>query len=206
MDQEVRHDTVFDSDQLQIGEVYARALLDLGRKDNQVDQMVEQLDAVVAAIEDLPAFRAALESPRIPLAEKLQMLEKAFRDKVHAHLLNFLKVVARKGRLDCLPAIRVAAHRLHDEIAGRVQVRVTTAVPVPDATRQTLQQRLSEKFGKTAVVHYSVDPKIIGGLVVRVGDTVYDASVATQLKSARTRTIKRAVDAIRESVDKFLAS
>ncbi len=206
MDQELRHETVFDSDQLQIGEVYARALLDLGRKDDLVDQVVEQLDAVVAAVEGLPAFRAALESPRISLSEKLKLLEKAFGDRVHPHLLNFLKVAARKGRLDCLPAIRVAAHRLHDEMAGRVQVAVTTAVPVPDATRQELQKRLSEKFGKTAVVHYSVDPKIVGGLVVRIGDTVYDASVATQLKSARTRTIKRTVDAIRESVDKFLAS
>ena len=201
-----RQKTVFDTDQQQLGEVYAKALLGFGQQAGNLDELIEALDGVVDTLDSLPGFQAALESPRISLADKKGLLDKAFSGRVGDSMLNFLKVVAEKGRLDCLPAIRAAAHRLHDEMAGRVRAELITAIPVAESVRQKLQTRLGEVLGKQVVLAASVDPQIIGGMVVRVGDTVYDGSVSNQLKRVRQRAVKRSVDAIRESVERFLAS
>lgn len=201
----VRHQTVFDTDQQQLGEVYAKALLGFGQQAGNLDALTAQLDGVVDVIESLPDLQAALESPRISLAQKTGLLDKAFAGRIEGPMLNFLKVVAEKGRLDCLPAIRAAAHRLHDEMAGRVQAELITAIPVDESVHQKLQDRLGSLLGKQVVLTASVDPHVIGGMVVRVGDTVYDGSVANQLQRVRNRAVKRSIDAIRESVDRFLA-
>jgi F-type H+-transporting ATPase subunit delta len=119
-------------------------------------------------------------------------------------MLNFLKIVGRKSRFDCIASIRTSVHHLHDEIAGRVRATVTTAQPADDGAIKQLAQRLSRKFGKEVIISTETDPRIIGGLVVRVGDTVYDASIVNQLQQMRTKTVKRTSDAIRQSLDRFL--
>ena len=102
MDQEVSQSTVFDSDQQLLGEVYAKALLGLGQQQGIVDSLMDELDGVTDALNSLPKFQAALESPRIAVEEKQQLIDKAFAGKVQSPLLNFLKIVAAKGRFDCL--------------------------------------------------------------------------------------------------------
>ena len=205
MDQEVKHATVFDSDQQQIGNIYAKALLGVGQDAPSVDTLIEELDAVVDAVVSTPQLKSALESPRVSVAEKDRMVQKIFGDKVGKDLVNFLKVVGAKGRFDCLEAIRSSAHHLHDEMAGRVQATLTTAHQVDDSVRQKLESRLSDVFGKQVGLTAKVDSQIIGGMVVRVGDTVYDGSVVNQLGRVRVKAVKRATDAIRQSVEKFMA-
>jgi F-type H+-transporting ATPase subunit delta len=198
--------TVFDTDQQQLGDIYAKALLGAGAKSGSVDQLVEELKAVADAVVQLPKLAAALESPRVTVDAKTGLLEKAFGGKVSKDLLNFLKVAANKGRLDCLSAISSSAVRLNDEMAGRVAGTLTTADPVSDDVIERVAQKISGQIGKTVRLERVVDPEIIGGMVVRVGDTVYDGSVVSQLNQVKAKATKRAGDIIREKLEQFTSS
>lgn len=195
--------TVFDTDQQQLGDVYAKALLGAGAKSGSVDQLVEELQAVANAVSELPKLSAALESPRVDTAAKTGLLEKAFGGKVSKDLMNFLKVTASKGRLDCLSAISSSAVRLNDELAGRVSGTLTTAEPVTHDVVERVAEKISGQIGRKVRLEPVVDASIIGGMVVRVGDTVYDGSVISQLDQVKARATKRAGDIIRAKLEQF---
>ena len=204
MDEAPKQLTVFDADQQHIGDVYAKALLSVGKETGKIDELVDELDGFVDAVAKLPKLKAALESPRIPIANKEAMVEKAVGKKVSKDLLNFLKVVGRKNRFDCLSAIRGSAHRMHDEMSGRAQGTLTTASKVDKSVRDGIAAKLEKVLGQKVSLTCEVDPDIIGGLVVRVGDTVFDGSVANQLSQVRAKAIKAAGYSIRTSLDKFV--
>ena len=134
------------------------------------------------------------------------VVEKCFGNKVSRDLANFLKIVGNKDRFDCLSVMLDSARKMHDEMSGRVEATVTTAEAIDDQVRQKISDQLSNALGKAVNLTASVDPGIIGGMVVRVGDTVYDGSVVSQLAQVRSQTIKRATDAIRASIDRFTSS
>ncbi len=203
---EAKQPTVFDSDQQQLGDVYARALLAFAGDAGNVDQLVDELGEVVEAINGVAGLRSALESPRIGVDAKVGLLDKAFAGKVEKGLLHFLKVVGNKGRFDCLGAIASSARTLRDEMAGRVQAVVTSASPMDSEAVGRITDQLSKTLGKDVSLQVLVDPEILGGIVVRVGDTVYDGSVVNQLSQVRARAVKRASDAIREKLDRFTTS
>ena len=200
---ETKQTTVFDSEQQQLGNVYAKALLAFGAESGNLDQLVEELDGVVDAVQNVPGLQAALESPRIGAVEKSNLLDKAFADKVDKGLINFLKVVVGKGRFDCLGSIASSARSMQDEMSGRVQAVLTSASEVDEGVINKIAERLSKVLGKTVSLQSSVDPNILGGIVVRIGDTVYDGSVVNQLAQVRARAVKRASDAIREKLERF---
>lgn len=195
--------TVFDTDQQQLGDVYAKALLGAGAKSGSADKLVEELQAVSGAVAELPKLAAALESPRVDTSAKIQLLEKAFGDKISKDLMSFLKIAATRGRLDCLGAISSSAVRLNDELAGRVSGTLTTAGEVADDVVDRVAKKISDQIGKQVRLEPVVNPDIIGGMVVRVGDTVYDGSVVSQLDQVKARATKRAGEIIREKLEKF---
>ena len=204
--EETKQPTVFDTDQQQLGDVYAKAFLGFAKESNKLDELVGELGEVVGVFTALPKFRLAMESPRIDAADKVGMLEKGFRGKCSSELLNFLKLLAQKGRFDCLSSIHGSAVKAHDEMAGRVKATLTTASEVSDSLSSSIARKLSEILGKEVSLSCNVDPDIIGGMVVRVGDTVYDGSVVNQLQQVRTKAVQKAVDAFREKLDKFVTT
>jgi F-type H+-transporting ATPase subunit delta len=206
MDDSKKQPTVFDTDQQQLGDVYAKALLAFGKNAGKLDQLVDELDAVVGVVQQVPGMQAALESPRIGIEDKTKMLEKAFGNRVDKGLLNFLKVIGAKGRYDCLGAIASSAREMQDEMSGRVQAVLTSASDVDDEVKANISKRLSSVLGKTVSLKSEIDPKIIGGMVIRIGDTVYDGSVVNQLAQVRAKAVKRAADAIREKLERFASS
>ena len=206
MDQTKIQPTVFDSEQQQLGDIYAKALLGFGAESGSVDQLVDGLSEIVDVIGQVPGLQAALSSPRIAFEDKSQLLDKAFGGKVDKNLTNFLKVVGSKGRFDCLGAIAASARAMQDELSGRVQAVLTSASEVDQEVQDKIAQQLSTVLGKTVNLQSSVDPGIIGGMVVRIGDTVYDGSVINQLAQIRTKAIKQVSDAIREKIDRFATS
>jgi F-type H+-transporting ATPase subunit delta len=198
--------TVFDTDQQQLGDVYAKAFLGFAQESNNVDELVGELGEVVGVFNGLPKFRLAMESPRIEVADKHSMLDKAFSGKCSRGMLNFLKMVAGRGRFDCLNSIHRSTVSAHDEMAGRVKATLTTASDVPGSVQESVAKKLSGILGKKVNLSCVIDPDIIGGMVVRVGDTVYDGSVVNQLQQVRTKAIQKAVDAFREKLDKFVTT
>lgn len=206
MDKTPQPPTVFDTDQQQLGDVYAKALLAVGTDAGNVDMLVDQLESVAEVVAGLPSFQAALESPRIEVAAKVQMVDKAFQGRVDPAMLNFLKVLAQKNRFSCLAAAAVSAGKLRDVAAGRVQAVLTTASAVEDSVRERVAERLSKVLGQKVGLTAEVDPTVIGGMVIRVGDTVYDGSVVNQLAQVRARAVESAANAIREKLDRFASS
>jgi F-type H+-transporting ATPase subunit delta len=203
---ETKQPNVFDSDQQQLGDVYAKALLAFGVESGNLDQLVEELGGVVDVIENVPGLKSALESPRIGLDAKSQLLDKALAGRVEKGLINFLKVVGKKGRFDCLGSIAASARVMQDEMSGRVQAVLTSASEIDESVKNKIAEQLTKVLGKTVSLQSTVDPKILGGMVVRIGDTVYDGSVVNQLAQVRARAIKSASDAIREKLDRFATS
>jgi F-type H+-transporting ATPase subunit delta len=198
--------TVFDSDQQQLGKVYAKALLAFGAESGNLDQLVDELDGIVEAVHKVPGLQAALESPRIGWEAKSDLLDKAFGGRVDRAAINFLKVVGSKGRFDCLGSIASSARAMQDEMAGRVQAVLTSASEIDDSVKSRIAEQLSKVLGKAVAIQSAIDPAILGGMVVRIGDTVYDGSVVNQLAQVRTRAVKRASDEIRQKLERFATS
>jgi len=201
---EVKQPTVFDSEQKHLGDVYAKALLGATEIAGNTKQVLDEFDALVGDVLDkLPKLEAALASPRVPEEAKLDMLDRAFAAKMSVTLLNFLKVVCEHRRFDCVRAMNRAANVLRNELTGWVDVRITTVEPLTDELCERVTDRLEALLGKKVNLVTEIDADLIGGLEVRVGDTVYDASVLGRLGRLREEAVDRTSQAIRQSLDRF---
>ena len=193
----------YDTERQYIGTVYAKGLLGAAEKANQVTQVVDELESIVVdVLPQLPKLKLLLESPRVPMEVKEKVLNQSF-SAGSSVLLTFLKVVCRHGRFDCLRVISRTAIALLHEQTGVVEVRVTTAESVPESMHEELKTKLGQILEKQVVIRTETDADILGGLVVRVGDTVFDGSVANQLSQIRRTAVDQAMQQIRQSLDRF---
>ncbi|MEM9365809.1 MAG: ATP synthase F1 subunit delta [Planctomycetota bacterium] len=191
MSQSASHETVMDVGAEQLGKTYARALLGACQSDGSVEPVMEQLQQVCDDyLAQSSPLAAAFESPRVSVSEKSRVIDRVFGDWGHPNLIRFMKVMASRERLGYLRSVRRAAEALHDDAMGRVVAEVQTAVPMDDSLRNDVVSQLSGRLGKSVRLRESVDPDIIGGMIIRVGDTVFDSSV-----SGRIAKIGRAASA-----------
>lgn len=197
----------FDSGRQHLGAVYAKALLGATEKLGQTESVLAELESLVADVLDkLPQFDAALCSPRIAQEEKVRILKRAFGGKMSPVLLNFLNVAAQHGRLDCLRAILRAAKTLYNELRGRVEITVQTAYPLSNPVRERIASKLRQMLGHEVVLSTEIEEDLLGGLVVRIGDTVYDGSLANKLKTMRGAALERTARTMRDSLERFALS
>ncbi len=196
----------FDTGREHLGTIYAKGLLGAAESIQQTEQVVEELDSLLDDVFDkLPDFEQILASPRISFDEKNRMLDDAFGARMTPLFLNFLKVTARHDRLDCLRQIRAAARKLHNDMRGRVEVTVETADAINQTVVSQIEQRLTTALGRQVELCCSVNPDLLGGLVVRVGDTVYDGSLSRRLEKMRSDTLDQTAQLIRDSLQRFVA-
>jgi F-type H+-transporting ATPase subunit delta len=187
-----------------VGRVYAEAFLDAAENARAVDALLDVFDSLVADVLDpFPEFERLLSSGLISHDDRVGILDRTLGARVPALFLNFLKVVSRHDRLDCLRAIHDQARELYDARRGRVPVRLTTPVPVDEALAERIADSLRELIGGEPLVTCQTDPELIGGAVVRIGDTVYDGSIAAQLENMRKQMIHRSVHEIQSRRDRF---
>ncbi|MBN1910791.1 MAG: ATP synthase F1 subunit delta [Pirellulales bacterium] len=187
-----------------VGDVYAEAFLGAAENVSASGALVDVFDSFVDDMLDpFPQFEEVLASRLISHEEKLGILDRVLGPRVPVLFLNFLKVVSRHDRLDCLRAIHRQAHVLYDKLRNRVPVELTTPVEIDDALAQRVADKLRELIGGEPVVSRRTDPDLIGGAVVRVGDTVYDGSIAASLEAARKQMIERSVHEIQSRRDRF---
>ncbi len=181
-----------DDQQMALGRIYARAMLTVAAERGEEMEFGQELAAVGDALAQVPDFAAFANSPLVEGADRRNALEKVFRGKVSDLLADSLAVVESKGRLAALPAI-VAAYR--EEMRARsgvIDAEVVSAVPISDGLREALTRAIGKRTGKQVQVSTSLDPDILGGLVVRTGDEKIDTSVATRLDRLSDRLAVRA--------------
>jgi len=189
MNEAAEHDTVLDTGAEQLGKTYARALIGAAQNAGIADKIIEQLGSVVDdCLAVSPQLRAAFASPQIDDSEKIKVIDRLFGDSCDPLLVKFLKVMAGRGRLAHIDAVRAAADAIHDEMLGRLVATVQTAVPLDDALRSKIEEQIGSIMQKQVRLSESVDPDLIGGMVIRVGDRVFDSSVSNRLETLARRT------------------
>lgn len=183
--------TVFDSEEEHVGEVYAKALLGVARKASNTDELLGQFQTVVEEVfTKNPKLEAALNSPKLSLEQKEALLDKVLGQHVDPTLMKFLKVLCRRQRLNFVRGIQRSITEFRDEELGRIRVTVTSAVELGEKEIEGIRSSLKAKLNREVSVVSKVDPSIIGGLVLRIGDTVFDGSVTGKfdqlLRAAKT--------------------
>jgi len=131
------------------------------------------------------------------------VLDRVLGGRISPLMLNFLKVLSRHGRLDCLRVIHRRAHALYDILQNRVRVRLTTAAPLSTELASRIRIALRGKLEGEPVLELQSDPKLIGGAVLRLGDTVYDGSIANQLQILRQQMMDRSAHEIQSRRNRF---
>jgi F-type H+-transporting ATPase subunit delta len=187
-----------------VAAVYAKALLGAAEAAGKTDDAVEELNTfITAALDAFPDLEAVLASALVAYEDKAKLLDRAFGQRLSPLVLNFLKVVARHGRLDIVRAIAAEVAKLYDQLRGRVRVQLSTAAPLGERFSHNLAANLHKLLGAQPEIESAVDPELIGGIVLRVGDTVYDGSLARQLDQVREQMITRSVHEIQSRRDRF---
>jgi F-type H+-transporting ATPase subunit delta len=200
-------ETKFDAGRQHLGLVYAKALLGAAEAAGQTDAVLDEFESLQGdVLKKLPALRLTLTSPRVSTEEKVALLDKAFQGKMSGVLLNFLKVVANHGRLDCLADIAKSYRTLVNQNAGNLEVTVRAAYPLSNPLKDRIAARLGEVLKKRVTLNVEVDPDLLGGLVVRIGDTLYDGSLAAQLQKMKAVALEQTTQAFRDSLNRFTAT
>ena len=162
---------------------YAEALFAAGDKFGAV------LDAVAGAIQADERIAITLDSPRVSKAAKSQILERALKGEAPHEFVRFLQAVVRRGRQGLLAEIAQEYQVLLDEKLDRVHAGVTLASEADARTQKQVVERLAKALGREVRAYFRSDPRILGGVVVRIGDRIFDGSVRRRLTAVQRRML-----------------
>ena len=162
---------------------YAQALFAAG------DQHGPFLDAVAGAIQADERIATVLESPRVSKAAKSQILERALKGEAPREFVRFLQAVVRRGRQGLLAEIAQEYQGLLDQKLNRVHAGVTLASDADARTQKQVVERLTKALGLEVRAFFRSDPRILGGVIVRVGDRIYDGTVRRRLTALQRRML-----------------
>jgi F-type H+-transporting ATPase subunit delta len=197
----------FDAGREHLGSVYAQALLGAAEKAGVAEQIMEELESLVDdVLEKYPTLRNVLAAPKVSVEDKERFLDKALGGRASSLLINGLKVMARHGRLDCIRDVRKAYRKLLNELRGRVEVLVRVATPISDAQLGQIADKLRGMLKKDVDIKMEVRPEILGGIIVKVGDTLYDGSVIAKLDQMRSKALANTEKELRAALERFVAA
>lgn len=172
-----------------IAKNYAEALLAAAGALGQVDAIGRLMDAVAGAVSADARIAAVLASPRVGKAVKGQLLADALEDTAPVEFIRFLQAVTRRGRQALLGDIAQQYQALVDVQQNRVHAGVTLSTAPDETLTRRIVERLTEVLGKEVRAHVKADPGILGGVVVRIGDRVFDGSLRRRLTTLRRRML-----------------
>jgi F-type H+-transporting ATPase subunit delta len=167
----------------QVARRYASALADVAVERGDEREVQTEIDSWVSMIEATPLLREVFANPTIPYDQKRKVLEDLIsRSRVRETTASFLRVLLKNQRLSELKEVADRYGQVLDERGGIVAAYVTTARAIPDELRNSLHQALVESTGKTVRLSFTTDESLIGGVVARVGSTIFDGSVRSELE------------------------
>ena len=174
-----------------ISKTYGEALFELAVEEQKIDVLFEEAKAVREILREHAEFGKLMTHPKISKEEKVQVAEQVFKGRTSKEMTGFLVIIIEKGRFEEVDAVLTY---FIDKVKEEKHIGVafvTTAVALDEATQTKIVNRLLEttKY-KTMEMHYSVDPAIIGGMVIRIGDRVIDSSITTKLNELKKQLMK----------------
>jgi len=180
-------ETVMDPASVSAATVYVDALLGQLPSDSEAEEVARELDALVELLDEIDGFEPLLTAALIGAAERCDMVRRIFHDRVSEVVEALLIVMADAGRLGLLRTLRRVFRSKMCARQGKLEVTVISAVTLTDPQREHVRQALAEALHADCVLTCRVDPDLLGGMVVQVGDHVYDASIRSELRSVQAR-------------------
>ena len=171
---------------------YADTLLALADRTDEAEAWLGHAEEMAALYTEVPSFRAFLETPRVSLADKRDVIRSVFDDRYPEAFVRFLLVVLEKHRQSLLPEIEIAAREMVHERTGQVRAAVTMTVDPDPELRAEIETALGRVLGREVTADFRRDPSLVGGMIVRVKDRVMDGSVRRQLQLMRRALIEDA--------------
>ncbi len=174
-------ETVMEPQILALGRTYALALVDFVADVTSLAEVAEELREITRLVRQTPGCREFFAGAMMNREQRKAMVERIFAGRVSKTLEKLLGVMAVNGRVGLIETVSWELEKIIAQRAGRIDVSVTAAVELSEKELQQLRQILAEALGAEPILHTAVDEELIGGLVVKVGDTVYDGSVVGEL-------------------------
>ncbi|MBT9588872.1 ATP synthase F1 subunit delta [bacterium] len=169
---------------------YAQSLFDMAKKKNQLDEQLAELLKVKAELREHPDLLRSMLSPTVPSVTKKSILKQVLENRVSPTTLHFMYVLVDKNREIYLGLIVKAYKELLRNERGTVEVIVQSAAPLEENLVRQVEERMLSYTGKKVELQFEVDPSLIGGLLIRIGDTIIDGSVRHQLTQIHERLSK----------------
>lgn len=186
-----------------VASLYARSYLSAAGENGIGDADEELSSFIDDVLAQNPDFRSILVSDSISRDSKLGLIDRSLAPKCSEFFTNFLKVLVRHGRMGLVEQIREVVGEVKEELAGQRRVQVSSAKPLSEDSRSQIKEQLANKLGFDPILQESVDESLIGGLIIQVGDTVYDSSLRTRIKTLSGRLTERTLNEIQSGRDRF---
>jgi len=170
------------SSEVIVGKRYARALLEAARERGLIAEVAQELKLVAAAVEETDGFQNVWENPSFSAAVKKQMIESVLAGKVSEVVINTIKLMVDKGREDLLGTLSEQYAEAANEALGQAVAQVYSVAPLTEDDMKSVAATFSQLTGKTIIVENIVNPGLLGGLQVRIGDRLYDGSLSGKLQ------------------------
>ena len=170
---------------------YAKAVFSLGVDTGEFERIGQEIEAVVSALDSNASLRGILLNPQHDAEAKRAVVEAiAVKKGFSSTTKNFLLLLVDRGRLSLLPDILRSYQGLSDEKAGRMKATVVTASQLTEPLIKEIVSSLEKKTGKKISISSEVDPALLGGVVIKIGDIIYDGSIKTQLHKLKDNIMK----------------
>ena len=173
----------------EIASVYARSLFEVAKEQDKLDKVRDELGEFADALNESRELQVFLFSPYFSTKEKSEGLDKAISGADDT-TVNFLRLLIEKHRMPVLFRVRAELDRLWEEENRLLPVTVTSAVELPTSTVKQIGDRIAEQTDRKVDLQSRVDPDILGGIVVRVGNSVLDASIRNRLENFRKQVAR----------------
>ena len=164
---------------------YATALFDLAKEQNQVAEFQKQASVVIEIIGENPQFMELLLHPKITVDEKIQLIDTVFSGRVADEITGILTIIVKKGRQNRLTGILKLFLEMVSEYQGVVKATITSAVELNNEQLAQIKGKIEKSTNKNVELHTVVNQDLIGGMIIRVGDNVVDASILGRLETLK---------------------
>ena len=203
---EVQAQTVFDESHVHVARVYSNALINAATDQNILQLVVDEVQEVSAFFKSKPELLALFVENALGASESDALIQRAFSGQVHLLVLNLLRVLNEKSRIGLIHALANRLKSDTDNLLGRCRVFVQVARKLDERDLLKLEKQLQDRLNLIPQIEYSIDPSLIGGLVIRIGDLQFDSSIRSRLEQLRKNLLEGKIHEIQSRRDQLHTS